>query len=328
MPALPATDRRIGVIDLGSNSVRLQIIRITASGVTSLLHREKRMVRLGEGSFAEKRLQESAMRRALDALRFFADRCREYGAEEIAAVTTSAVRDAANGEEFVGRVLGETGIRLRILSGEEEARLIYLGVASGIKPTRKNRLFIDIGGGSTELILEKRGEIALAISVNAGCVRLANRFPSPQDGRITAREYKIMRAQVRKAAKKAFRRLGAYPVAKAVGSSGTICCLARLASLGKGRWQEAAQPQPADALFVLSRKKLAKLARLLRKMTLEERKALNALSAPRCEVIVAGCAILETLMKEFDLKTITASQRELEEGVLEEYLGNRQGLSI
>lgn len=325
MPTLSAADHKIGVIDLGSNSARLQIIQ--TGGETTLLHREKRMVRLGDGSFAEKRLQEPAMRRTLDALRLFADRCREYGTEEILAVTTSAVRDAINGGEFVGRVLGETGIRLRILSGEEEARLIYLGVASGLKRARKNRLFIDIGGGSTEHILEKEGEIALAVSVNAGCVRLANRFPSPQDGRITAREYRAMRAQVRKAAKKAFRRLGAYTVAKAVGSSGTICCLARLASLEKGKWQEAARPQPADALFTLSRKKLAKLARALRKMTLEERKALNALSAPRCEVIVAGCAILETLMKKFGLKKITASQRGLEEGVVEEWLKNRKNSS-
>lgn len=172
-PSVPG--KVVGIIDLGSNSVRLLLVRIFSDGSVAVLNQVKHMVRLGEGGFLHNRLQEETMSRTIAVLRGFADMCTVYGASEIVAIATAAVRDAENGPEFIRRVQEKTGILLTPVSGREEARLIYLGVSSGMEPDGNLRLFIDIGGGSTELIVADN-ELRSLDSLKLGCVRLANLF--------------------------------------------------------------------------------------------------------------------------------------------------------
>ena len=139
--------RIVSFIDLGTNSLRMLVARVNDSGVVRVLNEAKHMVRLGEGEFGQHLLQPEPMARTMEMLHVFADMCQAYGVDEIVAVATSAVRDAENGEEFLNRVREETGLNIRIISGREEARLIWRGVSSGLEKSDELRLFVDIGGG-------------------------------------------------------------------------------------------------------------------------------------------------------------------------------------
>ncbi|MFR3458685.1 MAG: Ppx/GppA phosphatase family protein [Bilophila wadsworthia] len=173
---LERTEKAIGIIDLGSNSVRLLLVRVHADGSTTILNQVKHMVRLGEGGFTHNRLQEETMARTIAVLRGLAEMCAVYETTEIIAIATAAVRDAVNGPEFIRRVQEKTGIDFTVVSGREEARLIYLGVSSGLEHSKSLRLFIDIGGGSTELIVGDSQSYVNLDSLKLGCVRLTNLF--------------------------------------------------------------------------------------------------------------------------------------------------------
>ena len=183
---LERTEKAIGIIDLGSNSVRLLLVRVHADGSTTILNQVKHMVRLGEGGFTHNRLQEETMARTIAVLRGLAEMCAVYETTEIIAIATAAVRDAVNGPEFIRRVQEKTGIDFTVVSGREEARLIYLGVSSGLEHSKSLRLFIDIGGGSTELIVGDSQSYVNLDSLKLGCVRLTNLFFEDNKGPVSA----------------------------------------------------------------------------------------------------------------------------------------------
>ena len=186
---LERTEKAIGIIDLGSNSVRLLLVRVHADGSTTILNQVKHMVRLGEGGFTHNRLQEETMARTIAVLRGLAEMCAVYETTEIIAIATAAVRDAVNGPEFIRRVQEKTGIDFTVVSGREEARLIYLGVSSGLEHSKSLRLFIDIGGGSTELIVGDSQSYVNLDSLKLGCVRLTNLFFEDNKGPVSAYTY-------------------------------------------------------------------------------------------------------------------------------------------
>jgi exopolyphosphatase / guanosine-5'-triphosphate,3'-diphosphate pyrophosphatase len=142
--------RIVGFIDLGSNSLRLLVVRITSAGAVRILNEAKHMVRLGEGTLASRELQPEAMARTMETLCAFAKMCKSYEVEDYAAVATAAVRDASNGEAFLEEVRLKTGIEMTVISGMEEARLIWRGVSAALEKSADLRLYLDIGGGSTE----------------------------------------------------------------------------------------------------------------------------------------------------------------------------------
>ncbi len=140
-------------IDIGTNSLRLLLVRINPNHSYTILSDQKEIVRLGEGEFIDQYLRPEAMQRAALVAKRFTNMARSYGAEEVIAVATAATREAENREEFLRRLHREAQLDVKIVSGREEARLIYLGVVSGVHLGDKKALFIDIGGGSTEIIL-------------------------------------------------------------------------------------------------------------------------------------------------------------------------------
>ncbi len=324
-----------GVIDLGSNSVRLMLVRIRADGSYRVLNQVKHMIRLGAGSFARKRLREDAMRRALDVLRGLADMCAVYGTREVTAIATAAVRDADNGADFLRRVREKTGLVMTAVSGQEEARLIYLGVSSGLETTDRPRLFIDIGGGSTELIVGDSAEFRNLDSLRLGCVRLTNRFFGKDDGPVSADRYAALQNIVRREAVHALQRIRGFDIVEAVASSGTAQNLAEMAAAfrrrdaGKEEDEDAAR---ADLRAKFSRRALTydDLLRVVRELCargLEERRKLPGINPDRADVIVAGAAVLQTIMEELGLTEVRVSGRSLQHGILIDYL-RRRGLAL
>ena len=309
----------VGLVDLGTNSVRLLIVRINDNGSFNVLFRHKAMVRLGEGEYLSGRLTAEAMDRTLAALALIAGLCRDFGVTDIIAVATAATRDAENARDFVGRVKTETGIDLRIIPGKEEARLIYTGVASGIPIGERNALFIDIGGGSTEIALGTASEYSFLESLNCGCVRYSNRFFTPGDtGPVPAKVYKRICDQVRKNALRTLNALRNQEVDLAVGSSGTIENLAEIALRRNfpGRRMTSLPPEERKLRY----DDLAAVAKRLCALSLEKRRQIPGMNPRRADVIVAGAAIIQTLMQELGLKEILISDRGLQHGLLLDFL--------
>ncbi|MDR3278939.1 MAG: Ppx/GppA family phosphatase [Synergistaceae bacterium] len=308
----------VGLVDLGSNSVRLLVFRINQNKSYTVLTRYKQMVRLGEGSFETKRLGEEAMTRTIEALRSMAEMCRGYNVQDIVARATAAVRDAGNSAEFKERAFCETRIRLEVISGMEEARLIHLGVSTGLSVPYSSGMFVDIGGGSTEIIVGSGTTCLHLDSLKLGCVRVMNAFPETAGpGPVSPEVYEKIRTHVRNSSLRGVYRIRELAPDIMVGSSGTIQNLAEIASkIGKN--QDSRTPEGEAP--TMSRGALADVAKKLCALTLEERKRTPGINPQRADIIIAGAAILQTLMDELGMPEITVSSRGLLEGMLQDYL--------
>lgn len=305
--------RVVAFIDLGSNSLRLLVARITPAGVVRVLNEAKQMVRLGEGAFATHELQPKAMERTMVSLCSFADMCRGYGVEEYIAVATAASRDADNGEEFLERVRERTGIDFEIISGKEEARLIWRGVASGWEQSSSLRLYLDIGGGSTEMAAASTNHAEELDSLKIGCVRLANMFPTGEKP-VGTKVFENMKMYVRNAGVHAFRRMAKLNIPQLVASSGTAQNLAQITAL-LGQAHNA-----PDTPTVLSYRGLCRCVKELCSRSRAERAELPGLNLKRLDVIVPGAAILQTVLEEMNFDTAYITSRGLRDGMVHEYV--------
>src|SRR5207244_11103144 len=166
---------RIAAIDLGSNSIHMVIVE-SRSGGFHVIDREKEMVRLGERTLSRGRLSAAAMRRGLDTLREYKRLADMHGVDKLLMVATSAVREAANGEDFLERVAGEIGFYPQVVSGEEEARLIYLAALHSVNLEGRRTAVLDIGGGSVELVMGAGPQVEWAVSEKLGVLRMTERF--------------------------------------------------------------------------------------------------------------------------------------------------------
>ncbi len=305
----------LGIIDLGTNSARLMIVHISENGSATIIKQVKYMVRLGENSFEQRKLQEDAMKRGISVLNAFSDTCKKYNVIAMEAVATAAVRRAANGKEFVRRVLQETGIQLDIISGAEEARLIYLGVSSGLTHTFGQRVFIDIGGGSTEMIVGNSVEYQFLDSLTFGCVMLTNRFV-PHVNKVKVDEFEAIKDYVRQASAHAFQRLKNFSFVDIVASSGTAIALYELSQKLDLKIKNLSEHN------VLSLEALKAVSKYICELSGEERKNLPGISVRRSEVLVAGAAILLTLVEELQMSKIYISHLNLQNGALIDHLNN------
>ena len=302
----------VGFVDIGTNSVRVMLVRIDASQAYQILRRQRERVRLGEGEFGDHLLRPAAVERTVAVCRSFATLARSGGAGEIVAVATSATREARNQAALLARLREEAGLDVHVVSGREEARLIYCGVLGTVELGERTCLCLDIGGGSTEVIVgDARRELFLD-SLPLGAVRLAGDPDLPDvSGRVSSEAYKRLQRAVRLASVHAVSAVRARDVDVVYGTSGTIRNLAAVASHAfHGR------AAPRDARVTLP--DLRKTIKLLRGLSLEERRCLPGLKPDRADIIIAGAAVLETLMTDLGLPAVTA----LTDG------GLRQGLLI
>ena len=312
----PAAGRgagRLAAIDIGSNSIHMIVVEPLASGGYRVLDREKEMVRLGR-SLARGRLGDRAMSEALLALVKMTTLARLKGAERIVAAATSAAREASNGEEFLARVRAQTGLRVRVLSGEQEGRLVYRAVREAVDLGPGEAVILDLGGGSTEWIVTRDRELRRVESLTLGSLRCATalRGDRPTRQQIAALRRSIGARLRRLAAPKALGRL--------VATSGTAVCIADLADHFAGRPSGAG----IAGLREVRTREVGEVVERLRRLSRREIAALPPVGAPRSESILAGAILLEELLAHAGADRFLVSDRALRDGLVREALGNRR----
>lgn len=304
--------RTVAFMDIGTNSIRLLLVRLHANHTYTILTQLKQTVRLGEGEFLHRHLQPAAIDRAVLVARQFAELARANSAEDIIVVATAATREAANQEVFLARLQSEAHLDVRVISGPEEARLIYLGVASGVHLGNKQAVFIDIGGGSTEVIIGTQQHYSYLGSLKLGAIRMSTQFLAEERGPVSAQTYQAMLRYVRNHAVRTLREMQVYPLEGAFGSSGTIENLAQVAI-------RQCYKRPLQRDDVLTAAQLKQVVSMLGALSLEERRKVPGLNPERADIILGGAAILDALLEELHLPEITVSERGLREGLLEDY---------
>jgi len=298
--------RRVAVIDVGTSSVHMIVGERQGDGYR-IVDRDKVMVHLGAGVDARGRLTGEAMERGLAAIGRMAEVARGWSVREIVAVATSAVREATNRDVFVHLVKEETGIDLRILSGEEEAGYIFRAVRSAVELGDRTALCIDIGGGSVELIAGTATEVHLAESHALGSLTLSRRFAL--EGRPSPDGVEACRRFIRRHIAKVCRRIEHSHPSLFVATSGTVLALARLAA------------PPQDTPLVVSRElgagELADLIERLCRTSAAQRVAYFGIEEHRARTIVGGALLLHELMRELGIPSLLACPVAMREGLLE-----------
>ncbi|HOO45736.1 MAG TPA: Ppx/GppA phosphatase family protein [Deltaproteobacteria bacterium] len=302
----------ISFIDMGTNSVRLMIVRIFPDGSHTILSRQKEMIRLGSGEFDRGYILQEAMDKAVTVCRHFVEMSASFHAQEIVAVATSATRDARNRKELIDRLRDEAGLDIKVISGGEEARLIYLGMIGGMNLNGR-AFFIDIGGGSTEVIVGNEHGYEYLDSLKLGAIRLTTLYFPDQDGPVPMKKYHEVQEYVRNATVLSMKRIREYPFSRAFGCSGTIQSLAEIAS-------HVFHGRDPKRLGLLSLEDLKAVAGLLCSKSLEERKALPGMNPRRADIIIGGAVILDTVMTELKIEKLGISAHELRDGLLLDYL--------
>ena len=301
---------RLAAIDIGTNSVHMIVAELRKRGYR-VVDKEKEMVQLGLGSLDGAPLNDDAMDRAVAALRKMVEVAKGWNVDEIVTVATSAVREAPNRREFLRRVKDEVGIRVRVISGEEEADYIYRAVRSAVDLDGSTALCIDIGGGSVEFIVGTASEIYFTASEPLGALRLAQRFRLEDKPASTDIEAcRQFAAQHLKRLQKRIRPLG---IDVGIGTSGTIQALAHLAAAtGEGT--------PTSGLRALPRQALEEIIHALCTATAKERQERFALDEKRARNIVAGAIVLQETMSALEISTLVACPVAIREGIIESRL--------
>ncbi|HII81081.1 MAG TPA: Ppx/GppA family phosphatase [Methanosarcina sp.] len=309
--------RVVAFIDIGTNSVRLLLVRINPNGSYQPLTKQKETVRLGEKEFIDRILQPKAMERATFVCKKFMELARAYRTEEIIAVATSATREASNKVQLLEMIKKEANLEVCTISGSEEARLIYLGVSSGLRLGNSKALFIDIGGGSTEVSVGDQNQYYFLHSLNLGSIRLTNMFLPDETGPVSEERYEQIKAHIRRKSADLIKELSSYKVSCTVGSSGTIENLAKIAFVYLHKTAH-------ESFEKLEYEDLKEIVRAMCALPLEERRKFPGINAQRADIILAGAAIIETLMEELKLPEITVSKRGLREGLLADYISKSE----
>lgn len=294
-----ATSRPLfAAIDVGTNAARLEMARLGPGGLERVL-KEREAIRPGEGVFARGTMSPEAVDRLVDTLRRYAVLCRRHKAR-VRAVATSALREARNQTKVLRRVREETGLELEVVSGEEEARLICLGVLHRT-PSRERSLLVDIGGGSTEIVLATGERPQGLWSLPLGAVRLSQHFDTA--GEVTPAQLRRMREDVDARLRESLPGFVPRLPRVALGSSGSIRAVVEFAA------REAGEASPSQLTRAVEA--LARMSPRERREHFEERRA---------DVIVAGALLLERVVQHLGVERVLAVKRGLRDGVLADLL--------
>ncbi|MBE9178795.1 Ppx/GppA family phosphatase [Oculatella sp. LEGE 06141] len=311
-------DRTLAAIDVGTNSIHMVVVQIEPTLPSfTIIAKEKATVRLGDRDKKTGQLTPDAIERAIEALKRCQEIAHSLNAEDIVAVATSAVRESPNGHTFLQQVEDELGLSINLISGQEEARRIYLGVLSGMEFSNQPHVMIDIGGGSTELILGDGHEPRTLSSTKVGAVRLSSEFVTTDP--ISNSEFNYLKAYVRGMLERPTEELQAHlqpgEQPQLVGTSGTIETLASI----HARETLGFVPTPLHG-YELSLKDLRDIIGRLRKLNCADRQAIPGMSDRRSEIIVAGAIILQEAMDLLGIETLTICERSLREGVVVDWM--------
>ncbi len=303
---------RIAVVDTGTNSTRLWIGDVEDEKVTSELVRRSNVTRLGDGVDSNGHLQDDAMERVFDMVKGYRDLIDKHDADKAFALFTSAARDAANGQEFADELGSRFGLEVHILKGDDEARLTYRGATSERDPDDPTpTLVVDIGGGSTELVIGARAEMSFHVSTQAGVVRQTERHlhEDPPTGdeqqELAADVSAIINDAVPEDRRRAARRM--------IAVAGTATSLAAIA--------QSLDPYDPEKVhgYVMQRDECETILKRLASVPLEERCQTPGLDPARAPTIVAGVLILLQVLELFGLDELEVSENDILRGAALEF---------
>src|SRR5208337_1204384 len=292
-------------VDIGSNSVRLKIARLTRHRLHAI-HEDREVTRLGEAVFRGGFLSPEAIASTIKVLRRFHRTVQQLGADQVRVVATSALRDARNSPAFMEWVRSATGWDVEIISGLEEARLIHLGLVSNLRVAASTVLMADLGGGSCELTTSAEGHIRSTVSLPLGAVRLTNEFLHHDPPRKS--ELRQMQGFIGREMQRSAERIKRARPKVVIATSGTAESLAAVChGLYKTRGARAAS---------VSKTQMRGIAKLLARLPLEGRKTLSGVGPRRAEIIVPGAAVYLGLLERCQLAGFRYSPLGLRDGLL------------
>jgi exopolyphosphatase/guanosine-5'-triphosphate,3'-diphosphate pyrophosphatase len=308
---------RIAAIDIGTNSIHMIVVQIRPDLSFEVIDREKEMVRLGAGGLDGRALTPEAVHAALQVLSKFRRLAESHRVEEVVAVATSAVREAENGAEFLQTVHRETGVRPRVISGTEEARLIHSAAVYGVGIPRDIAVVVDIGGGSVEVTRGSGTAIELGRSFKLGVIRLTERFVKSDP--IDSRDERKLARHINAEIGKYLDQIARAGFDRVVGTSGTILSVGAVLSTSVRRGESTA---------LRNRRIAAKQVRRLRKelaaMTLEQRLRVPGLEPRRADLAVAGVILIDEILRRLGAEELTLCDLSLREGLVLEYIAQHR----
>ena len=303
---------RLAAIDIGTNSVHMIVVQVRPDLSFEVIDREKEMVRLGAGGLDGRKLTDTAVQSALQALSKFRRLAESHQVDEILAAATSATREAENGVEFLAILQRETGIRPRVISGTEEARLIHLAAVYGVDVKRGKAVVIDIGGGSVEITCGGE-KPQLAKSFKVGVIRLTERFVKSDP--LSERDERKLVRHVNGEITAHVKAIAGAGYDRVIGTSGTILSLGAVAV--EGATGEA--PEELRNLRVPA-KDLHRLRKKIARLSLAQRLRVPGLEPRRADLVVAGAVLLDTIVRRLGADEVTLCDLALREGLVLDYI--------
>jgi exopolyphosphatase/guanosine-5'-triphosphate,3'-diphosphate pyrophosphatase len=308
---------KLAVLDIGTNSIHMVLADVEPDFSYKILDRYKDVTRLGDGTFKTHRLPDTAMKRGLEVIKTQVTLARNKGYKRIKAVATSAVREAKNGGEFLKAIARKTGLTVRVVTGQEEARLIYLGVRHSMELSDKPSLIVDIGGGSVELIAGDRDAMLQGQSLKLGAIRLKDLFLHRDPPTETVAEELQQAVDAEIAA--ALERFKVKEFRQIVGTSGMIGNLAEIIHL-----RRTGRPVQQLNLATIDVKEIAQTEELLKKTSLKERLAIPGLDPKRADLLLPVTMVLRTLLERVGQDTLTISDKAIREGIIYDFIQRHQ----
>jgi len=304
---------KLASIDLGSNSLHMVIVEVSGSGTFRVIDREKEMVRLGALTLSRGQLSAAAMKRGLEALAKYRRLAATHNVDKIIAVATSAIREASNGEDFLDRIGRQIGFWPKAISGEEEARLIYLAALHSVHLEGKRALVVDIGGGSVEMALGAGSRTEQTVSAKLGVLRMTEQFvrsdplSSKDEARLVDHVETELSEQVARIRQAGFD--------CAIGTSGTILALGALAhAMDNGSSAESLHHVAVKAASIHA------LRKRLVTSDLKARLRIPGLDERRADIIVAGAVVLDTILQRLGVEELMLCEWSLREGIILSYI--------
>jgi len=305
--AAAATLPRLAAVDIGTNSIRLVVAEVQADGSYRVLDQDREMTRLGRGLYDRGRIGDEPMEQSLQTLGRMKAIAEGFNARELRAIATSAVREAANGRDFVREAWRRCRVRVEVVPPEEEARLAFRSVSRHYDLSDRLTAIVDIGGGSAEVILAAGGVIDQVVSLPLGAVRLTERYCKSDP--LRSKHWKALRRGIDATIKEM---MGKPPFAAEVmiGSGGTFTNLAEMAQLERdGKVAHARD-------HAISRAEVVRLLDRLRETPLEARRQIPGLNPQRADIIIAGVAAVARLMRRLGTQRVLVNDRGIRDGVL------------
>jgi exopolyphosphatase/guanosine-5'-triphosphate,3'-diphosphate pyrophosphatase len=308
---------RIAAIDIGTNSLHMIVVRVRPDLSFEIIDREKEMVRLGAGGLDGRALTPDAMHAALQVLSKFARLAESHGVDKTVAVATSAIREAENGGEFLKAATEQTGIRARVISGSEEARLIHLAAAYGVNVTGDVVVVIDIGGGSVEITRGTGPALELGQSFKVGVIRLTERYVKSDP--LTPRDARKITKRLASDAGEYLDRIAQAGFDRVIGTSGTILSLGSVVAAAHGR-----PPDVSLRNQRITAKQLRRVRKEIVALPLEQRLRIPGLDPRRADLAPAGAVLLEAILRRLGAQEITLCDYSLREGLVLDYIAQHR----